>query len=83
MVIGQQETACEQCGSGIEGLVGADWASAYLRVTKARVYSLCRKEVLPHVKLGRSRRFSPREVIAWAEGGGSSLPGGWRKEPVE
>ena len=36
MVIGQQETACEQCGSGIEGLVGADWASAYLRVTPAK-----------------------------------------------
>ena len=82
MVIGQQETACEQCGSGIEGLVGADWASAYLRVTKARVYELCREGDLPHVKLLRRYRFSPRKVIAWAEAGGCALPGGWRKEPV-
>ena len=79
----EPETACGQCGSGIEGLVTADWAAAYLRVTKARVYSLCAQGLLPNAKLGRSRRFSPQQVIAWAEAGGRALPGGWRKDPVE
>ena len=78
----QPETACGQCGSGIEGLVTVDWAAAYLRVTRARVYKLCDEKLLPHCRQGRNIRLSPRQVIAWAESGGKSYPGGWRKEPV-
>ena len=64
------------------GLVTAHWVAGYLGVSRARVYELCREGLLPHVALGRSRRFSPREVVAWAEGGGKSYPGGWRREEV-
>jgi len=77
------ETACERCSSNIEGLEYPNWAAAYLRVSKPRVYQLCRQGLLPHTKLGRHYRFSPGQVIAWAESGGKSYPGGWRKEPVE
>ena len=50
----EPETACGQCGSGIEGLVTADWAAAYLRVTRARVYKLCDENLLPHCRQGRA-----------------------------
>ena len=79
----EPETACGRCGSGIDGLVPVAWPSEYLRLSEARIYGACRDGLLPHVRFGRSLLFSPKQLIAWAEGGGSSLPGGWRKEPVE
>jgi len=79
---GQLETVCEKCVSGIEGLVPVEWPSAYLGMSKARIYRACNDGIPPHVKVGRNFRFSPRRVIAWAESGGKSLPGVWRREPV-
>ena len=67
----------------IEGLVPVDWPSEYLGVSEARIYSACRAGLLPHVRFGRRIFFPPKQLIAWAEGGGKSYPGGWRKEPVE
>ena len=67
----------------IEGLVPVAWPSEYFGFSKARIYGACRDGLLPHVRFGRNILFSPKKLIAWAEGGGSSLPGGWRKEPVE
>ena len=78
----ERTTAPEQDAADRPGLVTAHWGAGYLGVAKARVYELCREGLLPHVKLGRSLRFSPREVVAWAESGGKSYPGGWRREEV-
>ena len=61
-------------------LVNADWVVWYLDSDHARVYKLCRESLIPHVRLGRSVRFSREDVIAWTESGGSAYPGGWRKE---
>ena len=66
----------------IEGLVPVDWPSEYLGVSEARIYSACRAGLLPHVRFGRSIFFSPKQLIAWAESGGRSYPGGWRREEV-
>ena len=63
-------------------LVTAHWVAGYLGVSKARIFELCREDLLPHTRLGRRLRFSPGQVIAWAEGGGKGYPGGWRKEDV-
>ena len=64
-------------------LVTAECVAMYLGVSKARVYQACHEGLLPHVRLGRSLRFSPDELAAWADNNGSSYPGGWRKEVVE
>ena len=79
----ERTTAPEQDGGDGPRLVTAHWVAAYLGVSRARVYELCREGLLPNVVLGRSRRFSPREVVAWVENGGKSYPGGWRRDPVE
>ena len=57
MVVGQPD--CEQCVADIEGLVAVEWPSAYLGMSEARIYAACRDGLLPHVRLGRSIRFSP------------------------
>ena len=75
-------TAPEQDGGDGPRLVTAHWVAAYLGVSRARVYKLCHEGLLDPVKLGRSIRFSPRAVVVWAESGGKSYPGGWRREPV-
>ena len=67
---------------GPRSLVTACSVAAYLGVSTVRVYELCRQGLLPHVRLGRHLRFSPDAVIAWAESGGSTYRGGWRREPV-
>lgn len=54
----------------------------YLGVSEARVYELCREELIPHTRIGRSIRFSPAAVMRWAKSGGSTYPGGWRKGAV-
>ena len=64
-------------------LVTAEWVAAYLNLSQARVYDACREGLLPHVRIGRSIRFSPDDLAAWRRGSGSSYPGGWRKEEVE
>ena len=78
----EPEAACGQCGSGIDGLVPVDWPSEYFGLSKARIYGACRDGLLPHVRFGRNILFSPKRLIAWAEGGGKSYPGEWRRESV-
>ena len=74
--------APERDGGDGPRLVTAHWVAGFLGVTRARVYELCREDLLRHCRLGRSIRFSPQQVVAWAESGGESYPGGWRKEEV-
>ena len=72
-------------GAGFDDLtplVTADRVAWYLGITKARVYRLCEENLLPHCRAGRSLRFSPSDIVRWAESGGSCYPGGWRKEAV-
>ena len=78
----ERTTAPEQDGVDRPGLVTAHWVAAYLGVSRARIFEMCREDILVHTRLGRSLRFSPQQVIAWAENGGKSYPGGWRKEEV-
>ncbi len=78
----ERTTAPEQDGRDGPGLVTAQWVAGYLGVSQARVFALCREGLLRHARLGRSIRFCPQQVVAWAESGGKSYPGGWRKEHV-
>lgn len=51
-----------------------------LQVNVTRVYEVCRLGLLPHVRIGRQVRISEDELKDWIQNGGTSLPGGWRKE---
>jgi len=37
-----------------------------------RIYQLCREGLIPHVKIGRSIRFSRQEVAEWLAAGGTA-----------
>ena len=60
-------------------LINAQEAADILQVPLARVYDLVRRGELPHIKVGRQVRFSPKSLDAWIAGGGTLLPGGWRR----
>ena len=51
-----------------------------LGIREARVYDLARDGLLPVVHLGRQLRVSEGALRAWIAGGGTALPGGWRRE---
>ena len=61
-------------------LLTMDEVAPILNVTVARAYDLARTGVLPIVKLGRQIRVDEARLIDWINGGGSALPGGWRKQ---
>jgi len=51
-----------------------------LQVPKARVYELCRRGLLPHIRLGRQIRIPMVVLDKFIEDGGKALPGGWKWE---
>ena len=52
--------------------------SAVLRVSPARLYDLCRQQLVPCVRIGRAVRVEEGALRDWIAGGGQALPGGWR-----
>jgi excisionase family DNA binding protein len=66
---------------GRESLIGAAEAAEMLGVTAWRILALARQKIVPHVRLGRTVRFSRDQLAAFVERGGKSFAGGWRKEP--
>jgi excisionase family DNA binding protein len=56
-------------------------AAEYLGVTEHRMYQMARSGVCPAtVRLGRQVRIHPEKLKEWIEAGGTSLPGGWRRD---
>lgn len=56
--------------------VVAEW----LDVSEQRLYEMVRQDLIPHTKMGRNIRFDRAAIAEWIKGGGTPLPGGWRKE---
>lgn len=54
-------------------LQDATWAAEKLNISRARVYDLVRKNVLPHVKLGKQIKFDPLRLEAFINEGGRGL----------
>lgn len=50
-----------------------------LQVDTDRVYELCRTGTLPTCRLGRQVRIRRAALEEWVQGGGTPLPGGWRR----
>lgn len=53
-------------------LLTAPEAAKRLRVSTWRLYELCRENVIPHVRLGRSVRVDPGALENFIANGGSS-----------
>jgi excisionase family DNA binding protein len=51
-----------------------------LNVQDYRVRDLARRKMIPFFRVGRQLRFDARAIENWIAGGGSELPGGWRRE---
>jgi excisionase family DNA binding protein len=59
----------------IPKLETAEWVAERLGIPKHRLYELVRAGAIPHVRLGRSVRFNPDRVAAWADAGGTAAGG--------
>lgn len=55
----------------MEKLLMAEEVAEILNMTKDRVYSLARQNLIPHVRIGRQLRFSYRAIEEWISRGGS------------
>jgi excisionase family DNA binding protein len=56
-------------------LRNADYPATLLGVENWKIYDLCRRGILPHVKIGRLYRFDEDKLEHWIESGGSGLEG--------
>lgn len=59
-----------------------DEVAAFLRMSRSWVYDQAEAGLLPSRQLGRSRRFDPDEVHAFARGEAPALSGGARVLPM-
>ena len=59
------------------------WLAEFLDVPLPRAYELLRSRQVPAIRLGRQIRVDEDQVREYCASGGRSLPGGWRREPVE
>ena len=71
---------CEPTPTEVSPLVGVRAVAAYLGISEAQLYQACRDDIVPHVKIGRRTKFQPEAIMDWVANGGSSFPGGWKKE---
>lgn len=54
-------------GSLTEPLLNADEAAQLLHVPRSTLYELVRSRRLPHVRLGRSLRFTREQLARWVD----------------
>ena len=53
-------------------LTAPELAENFDSISRDRLYELAREGLIPHVKIGRSVRFSARAISAWLEAGGTA-----------
>jgi excisionase family DNA binding protein len=58
---------------GPKPLRSVDYPAERLGEAPWRIYAMCRKGLIPHVKLGRRYKFDPEALERWIESGGSGL----------
>ena len=56
-------------------LLSADEVSKQTGLPRARIYELVRSDAIPHVRLGRTVRFSADALLDWIEAGGTGYDG--------
>lgn len=55
----------------VSNLLTVDEAAAILVVKRARIYDLCRRRMLPVVRIGRQVRFDSQALLDWISQGGT------------
>ena len=58
---------------GRKPLRDVDYPISRLGEPEWRIYEMCRKGLIPHVKLGRRYKFDPDKLEHWIESGGTGL----------
>lgn len=58
----------------VEPLWRVEQVAEFLRESVQTVYSLARRGIVPSVRVGRSVRFDPAAITAWAAAGGRREP---------
>lgn len=61
---------------GLEKLLSVDDVSEILGLSRGQVYRYCRQGIIPHIKLSRQVRFSPKRIREFLESGGTINAGG-------
>ena len=61
-------------------LLKGEVVAEMLSLPVTTVYEHARTGLIPCVRIGRAVRFRKQDLEAFIEGGGQSLPGGWRQE---
>ena len=56
-------------------LLSAEEVSKHTGLSRARIYELVRSGAIPHVRLGRTVRFSAAALREWLEAGGTGYNG--------
>ena len=56
-------------------LMDVTQTAKHLGIPARQVYYYCSKGLIPHVRIGRTVRFSENQIRRWIETGGSPLPG--------
>lgn len=55
-------------------------AAQRLNLDASSVYRLCREQILPCVRIGRTVRFDQDVLEGWIRDGGKTWANGWKKE---
>lgn len=64
----------------MEKLLTVTKVAELLSIPPQRVYALCDQGIIPHIRVGRSLRFSPEQIEQFIAGGGKGFECGWRKD---
>ena len=64
-------------------ILDAEEVAEMLKVSRARVYDMTRRKLIPHARLGRQVRYWERALTEWLLAGGTPLPGVWREKEAD
>lgn len=53
-------------------LVNVEYPKERLDEPEWRIYELCRKGIIPHVRIGRRVKFDPQAIEDWIRQGGAA-----------
>lgn len=73
----QQAEGRPKTGYLTEPLLNADEAARLLHVPRSTLYELVRSRHLPHVRVGRTLRFTRHDLAGWVKA--NTYPGGSRR----
>ena len=65
--------------ASLKKLLTADVVAELLGLTTQALYEAVRKNLIPHIRIGRRLRFDPDAIASWTANGGTPLGEGQRQ----